>query len=57
MSDPPWDRVQDIFNAALESDDRNAYVLRTCGDDTSLRDAVERLLAAHDDTGLLPSLD
>lgn len=44
---------RDIFLAALEiagSAERAAYVARACGDDQALRNQVEELLRAHDET-------
>ena len=43
-----------IFFAALEkgtAEERMAYVKDACGDDSNLRQRVERLLAAHPQVG------
>ena len=43
-------RVDAVFDAALDlpTGERAAFLDRTCAGDAALRDAVERLLAAHD---------
>jgi hypothetical protein len=48
MSDPLWERVKEVANAAmlLPAAERGPYVLATCGDDAELRAEVESLLAA-----------
>ncbi len=47
-----WQRVKEIFSAALEKDStaRDAYLDAACSDDTELRAEVDSLLAAHADT-------
>ncbi len=47
-----WQRVKDLFAAALEKDaaDRNAFLDEACANDAALRAEVDSLLAAHDDT-------
>src|SRR5262245_44748859 len=43
-----------IFEAALDIDDlseRDAFVARACGTDTTLRSQLEKLLAAHQQPG------
>jgi eukaryotic-like serine/threonine-protein kinase len=45
------DREMSIFLAAVDQAtelDRDAFLLKACGDDRDLREAVEKLLAAHD---------
>ena len=44
-------RVRDLFLAAVEMPvaGRPAYLAKTCGTDADLREAVDRLLAAHAD--------
>jgi hypothetical protein len=46
-------RVQAVFLAAVEQDakDRVTLLDRECGSDADLRQRVEALLQAHDDTG------
>ena len=53
MDTPSWHRVKEIIEAALArpAAERAAFVLRMCGDDTSLRAEVESLLAAIDQAG------
>jgi serine/threonine-protein kinase len=43
-------RADAVFDAALDlpPNERAAFLARECGDDTALRTAVDRLLAAHD---------
>ncbi len=50
---PEPDRGEGIFGAALElpAGERAAYILKTCGNDASLRQHVESLLKAHDEAG------
>jgi len=47
---PDWQRVKTIFNAAVETAerDRAAYVRRACAGDERLQGEVESLLASHD---------
>src|SRR5262245_63735612 len=49
---PPADlsKIEDIFHAALEREpaERAAFLAEACADDQSLLDAVNDLLAAHD---------
>src|SRR5260370_9830498 len=49
--DPHWQRIEQIFNAAVElpKADLEAFVERACGCDQDLRREVESLLS-HDDT-------
>jgi len=53
MDTPSWHRVKEIIEAALArpAAERAAFVLRACGDDTSLRTEVESLLAAMEQAG------
>ena len=49
----PWERVKDLFSAALElePDARRAFLDAQCAGDAELRAEVDSLLAAHDTTG------
>lgn len=49
MKPEQYKQVKHLFNAALElsPDARPAFVDEACGDDRSLKSAVEKLLAAH----------
>jgi eukaryotic-like serine/threonine-protein kinase len=51
-----WDtQINDLFLNALEQvegAERVAYLDKACGDDTSLRRAVEEMLAAHEKAGI-----
>ena len=53
MSTDRWQRVQDVFAAAIECDDaaRAQLLGDRCGDDPDLRREVESLLASHDRPG------
>jgi len=44
-----WERVKELFDAALERDpaDRDRFLSCVCGTDTSLREEIDSLLAAH----------
>ena len=46
-------RLTDIYLEAcdLEGEDRIAYLDQACGDDHSLREEVEAMLATHSDSG------
>jgi eukaryotic-like serine/threonine-protein kinase len=48
-----WARIKEIFQEAAERDRaaRADYLAAACGSDTELREAVDRLLAAHDSAG------
>ncbi len=52
MSLPPeaWPRLKEVFEGAraLALDDRPAYVAAACHGDEALREAVEKLLASHE---------
>jgi len=50
---PNWQRVKEIFDAALERPvaERAAFIVNACGDDGGLRDDVESLLSAHAQAG------
>src|SRR5262245_24932244 len=53
-------RLQSVFLAAVEVADlteRAALLDRKCGGDAELRQRVEKLLAAHDDSAELPPAD
>ena len=49
MTSPDWQRVKEIFNAAVELGEleRAAYLQRACAGDAPLRGEVESLLASH----------
>ena len=53
MGTGSWDRVWEIFHNAvdLEGEARRDYLAEACGDDLELRDEVEGLIAAHEDSG------
>jgi eukaryotic-like serine/threonine-protein kinase len=53
MPDPHWENLKGIFHAviALPSNERAAYLDKVCGDDLSLREALESLLKSHEETG------
>ncbi len=47
-----WQRAQQLYESArkLDTDARRIYLSERCGDDRSLREAVEALLRVHDET-------
>src|SRR5471032_3051701 len=51
MKQQEWEKVKDIFSAALEQPVamRAHFLAESCGDDEALRGEVESLLAAHDE--------
>jgi len=53
MSVPSWDRVKQVFEAALSArpDERSAYVRNACAGDRALQAEVESMLAAHERAG------
>ena len=53
MSREQWDRVRDIFEAALDEEpaERDRFVAAACGDDDALLRQVSRLLRAHTQAG------
>ena len=53
MSDSRWQRVKEVFQAALDLEPPQwaSYVRETCGDDDQLRTEVETLLLAHRQAG------
>ena len=53
MDSERWQRVAEIFHAALASDpaQREAFLADACGDDAALRTEVEALVAAHHEAG------
>jgi len=55
MSDAHWEKLKEIFHAALAlaPDERTAYLDRACDGDTSLRVAIESLLKSHEETGFI----
>jgi non-specific serine/threonine protein kinase/serine/threonine-protein kinase len=52
VDDVRWQRVKDVFSAALERDAplRAAFLDEACNGDTELRAEVDSLIAAHDTT-------
>ena len=52
-SSPRHQRLTDIYLEAcdLQGEDRIAYLDQACGDDLSLREEVESMLATHSDSG------
>ena len=49
-----WKKIQEVFQTALLTEDRSAYLAETCRNDAGLRAEVEALLAAHEkDTSFL----
>ncbi len=48
-----WPRVKELFHGALEREpaERAAFLNASCGDEGAVRSEVERLLAAHEQTG------
>jgi len=50
VTDPDWDRLQRLFEAALKlsETERDAFLDRECGDDASLRQKIEALLEADE---------
>ena len=53
MPDPHWENLKEIFHAAvaLAPAERQTYLDRACGNNASLRGAVESLLKSHQETG------
>ena len=58
MSADRWQRVQDLFAAAIECEmtARAQFLLQGCGDDAELRREVESLLASHEKPGAVDRL-
>ena len=58
MSTERWERVQQVFAAAIDCDrgTLNAVLDRECGDDADVRREVESLLEAHSRAGLVDRL-
>ncbi len=50
-------RIRELFDAALKSRDRNAFITAATTGDPEMAAELQRLLAAHDETGLLPRFD
>ena len=49
-----WEKIQEIFHVALESENRPAFLTSACSSDPELRAEVEALLDAHErDTSFL----
>jgi eukaryotic-like serine/threonine-protein kinase len=57
VSPERWQRIEAVLDGALDRPpaERTAYVAEACGGDAELRADVERLLAAGERTGALPS--
>jgi serine/threonine protein kinase len=53
MNPPNWERIQEIYHAALElpRNQRDAFVEKECAGDADMRREVNSLLEAHDATG------
>lgn len=53
MTPERWQQVKQIFNSAVryETVERSAFLLDACGDDETLRQEVESLIAAHEKDG------
>jgi hypothetical protein len=53
MDTPRWNRVKEVFQAALElaPQERAVFLRQTCGDDAPLQLEVESLLVAHERAG------
>ena len=53
MSQKDWQRVEDLFHAALERrpDSRQAFLNEACSEDSGLRRQVEELLAQKEQAG------
>src|SRR5688572_7656843 len=53
MADPPWARVKEVLDAALDRPpvERTALVLDICGHDRALHAEVQSLLAAMEQAG------
>ncbi|MBX5462655.1 MAG: protein kinase [Steroidobacteraceae bacterium] len=53
MDDVRWQRVKELFSAALEQEPhaRSAFLDAACGGDAELRAELDSLLASHDSTG------
>ena len=57
MTPDRWARVKEIFNSALERDekDRPAFLAQACGSDEDLRREVQSLLQEHSPTAVIES--
>jgi eukaryotic-like serine/threonine-protein kinase len=55
MTPERWHQVTEMFHAAraLTPDRRSAFVAKACGEDATLRQEVETMLAGHDSAGQL----
>ena len=53
MTDPSWNRVKEVLEAALDRlpAERAEFVVHACGDDPGLREEVQSLLAAIGQAG------
>lgn len=51
MNKERWQKVEEIFNAAvdLSSIERESFLTKSCGEDSELREQVERLLSADEE--------
>lgn len=52
MSDPNWEKLKEIFHAAvaLAPRERSAFLDQACGENVTLRSAAESLLQSHEET-------
>ena len=55
MDTTRWQKTKDLFALVLEepAQRRKDFLREACGDDLQLREEIESLLAAHDETGQL----
>lgn len=51
MTPERWAQIREIFERALDSADRDAFLAGACRDDEELRREVESLLGQHSDSG------
>lgn len=58
MSNERWQRIEQIFGAALEctASSRASLLARECGDDIALRREIEQLIESHARSGLVDTL-
>ena len=50
MTPDEWERIKEIFDLAVAKPqaDRAAFLQSNCGEDSAIRNEVERLLAEHE---------
>ena len=53
MTPERWQQIDKLFHSALEwpRDERGGHLAEACGDDEALRERVEALIAAHEQSG------